>query len=55
MEVGLFCHLEYIIGRLKVEMDVSEYQIEFIQSIDKCKEFSAEQKELRMENRKLMT
>jgi hypothetical protein len=49
------CHLEYMIGRLKGTLDVSEYQVEFAQSIDKCKEYAAEQKKLRMENREMMT
>lgn len=48
-------HLEYLIDRLKNEIDIYKYELEFEISKEKCIKYAAEQKELRMENRKLMT
>jgi hypothetical protein len=48
-------HLEYMIDRLDGVIEVIEFEREMKESIEKCKELATQTKQIRMENRKMMS
>lgn len=48
-------HLEYMINRLRGEIDVNKFEIERDESIQICKDIAAQTKVFRLENREMMS